>query len=205
VSEELEMSMTSNLIRSGLCLAAIGALAAGCRNNASEEQRAYGTPRPAVEGNQPNDTNAQPQNQPNTQGQPGVQGQQGQQGQQLGAQNALDRAVGSIASARCSFAARCQQIGQGKQYEDPNACMSDAKNKVQSDLKPSDCPNGVDSKLLSACTNALHSAECSTDFDSIKACDSSTLCASKGAQPGTQGTEPGTQGGTRQQQQQPMP
>lgn len=97
-----------------------------------------------------------------------------------------DNAVARIVAARCEREASCQNIGQDKRYASAGACSHEIAGKMQGDLKPSECPGGVDGKQLEECLTAIRKESCRNPIDAISrlaACNTPGLCLDRGERP----------------------
>jgi hypothetical protein len=90
-------------------------------------------------------------------------------------------AVQRIATARCDFEKACGNIGQGpdKDFLTHEACMNKWKADVGDDLRPHECPSGVDSRQVDTCVAELRAERCGNVLDTVSrltACRTSALC-----------------------------
>jgi hypothetical protein len=84
-----------------------------------------------------------------------------------------------ITGARCDREVRCDQVGANKRFETRDICARDEGNKTQAELRPADCPNGVDEKKLQSCLDAISKQDCAklvTSLQSVDECKTATLC-----------------------------
>lgn len=99
-------------------------------------------------------------------------------------QTASDR----IVAARCDRELACKNVGDGKHFTTRDACTKEIGTKLKDDLRPAECPNGVDAKHLDDCLTAIHKEDCGNPIDAIgriSACNTSGLCLSKDEKPST--------------------
>ncbi|WP_437589065.1 DUF6184 family natural product biosynthesis lipoprotein [Sorangium sp. So ce1000] len=88
-------------------------------------------------------------------------------------------AVDSIVAARCDREARCNNIGQDRDYSSKDACSSKIRTEWRDDLNFTECPGGIDAKELNECLEGIRNEECGNPFDTlgrVVACRSSDLC-----------------------------
>ena len=84
-----------------------------------------------------------------------------------------------LAGARCKHASSCNEIGGNRTYPSTDGCISENRGKAESDLRPADCPHGVDSTRLDSCLSAVSAEACSgigSGFTRMMACKTSALC-----------------------------
>jgi hypothetical protein len=108
-------------------------------------------------------------------------------GVNLGAVN-FDTASNKIVAARCDREMACKNVGDGKHFTTPAACTRELGTKLKDDLRPAECPNGVDAKHLDDCLTAIRKEACGNPIDTIgriSACNESGLCLSKDEKPST--------------------
>ena len=90
-----------------------------------------------------------------------------------------ETATSRIVAARCDREAACNNIGAKKRFVDRTVCTHELGAKLADDLKPSECPNGVDAKHLDDCLDAINKEACGNIIDTISragACQTSGLC-----------------------------
>jgi hypothetical protein len=88
-------------------------------------------------------------------------------------------AVERIVAARCARETQCNNIGDGKHFSNHEGCASELRGKVGDDLKPSECPAGVDSKAIDKCLDTIRTESCNNPIDTVArlaACRSGELC-----------------------------
>jgi hypothetical protein len=81
--------------------------------------------------------------------------------------------------ARCDREAACDNIGPKKRFVDRTVCLHELRAKLSDDLKPSECPNGIDGKHLGDCIEAIDNESCGNIIDTIArvgTCKASDLC-----------------------------
>ncbi len=90
-----------------------------------------------------------------------------------------ETATSRIVAARCDREAACDNIGAKKRFVDRTVCTHELGVKLADDLKPSECPNGVDGKHLDDCLDSIAKESCGNIVDTIAragACSTSGLC-----------------------------
>ncbi len=90
-----------------------------------------------------------------------------------------ETATSRIVAARCDREAACDNIGAKKRFVDRTVCTHELGVKLADDLKPSECPNGVDGKHLDDCLDSIAKESCGNIVDTISragACSTSGLC-----------------------------
>ncbi|WP_437621785.1 DUF6184 family natural product biosynthesis lipoprotein [Sorangium sp. So ce1151] len=88
-------------------------------------------------------------------------------------------AVDSIVQARCDREARCNNVGQGREYSSADACSNNIRSEWRDELTFGECPGGIDAKELNECLEGIRNEGCGNPFDTlgrVVACRSSDLC-----------------------------
>jgi hypothetical protein len=88
-------------------------------------------------------------------------------------------ALGEIAQARCAHEGRCNNVGQGRRYQNDQTCRTVISNELARDLNVADCSTGIDRAELRECMNDINTAQCGNPIDTITrlvACRTSDLC-----------------------------
>lgn len=87
-----------------------------------------------------------------------------------------EMAIDQLGAARCDKEARCGRIGPDGSYDTRHQCLdADLMSRFDA-LDPANCPNGIDTKRLGACIEALRTERC--DSDSLSGgCTLQALCA----------------------------
>jgi hypothetical protein len=91
-----------------------------------------------------------------------------------------------LVAARCDREVACNLIGAKERFANIDTCTARLTTSTRRDLKPTECPNGVDEKRLSACVTAIHDEECNNPLEilsRIAACRTSALCLKSGELP----------------------
>jgi hypothetical protein len=101
----------------------------------------------------------------------------------LAAAYSAQDAAEMIAGGRCDREQRCNNIGDGREYQNRQHCMSVFRNDVAEELaEDADCLRGVKPEDLNECMSQLSGRSCGAigaAFDSVSSsvsCRSSELC-----------------------------
>lgn len=97
-----------------------------------------------------------------------------------GTASPIARSIDRITMARCSREARCNNIGNGKKYDNREQCQREIRDSAYDSLGPTECTSGIDQAQLNECLAAIQGEECGNVIDTIErvaACRSSALCA----------------------------
>jgi hypothetical protein len=90
-----------------------------------------------------------------------------------------DIAVERVVAARCARETACNNIGSDKHFTDYDVCARQLRTKIGEDLKPSECPEGIDTKELDECLDSIRTESCNNPIDTISrlaACRTSDMC-----------------------------
>jgi hypothetical protein len=90
-----------------------------------------------------------------------------------------DLAVERIVAARCARESACNNVGADKHFVDNEACAHSLQSKLADDLKPSECPRGIDAAAADRCMDAIRTESCNNPIDTISrlaACRTSDMC-----------------------------
>lgn len=90
-----------------------------------------------------------------------------------------DLAIQRIVAARCAREGACNNVGADKHFVDNDACARSLHSKLADDLKPSECPRGIDAEVVDKCTEAIRTESCNNPIDTISrlaACRTSDMC-----------------------------
>lgn len=88
-------------------------------------------------------------------------------------------ATANIAGARCERQVTCNQVGAQKRFETRDVCAREENKRTQSELRASDCPNGVDQKKLQTCLDTIARQDCdelATSLEAVDECNTSAIC-----------------------------
>lgn len=97
-----------------------------------------------------------------------------------------ETATNRIVASRCDREVACDNIGAKKRFADRTVCTHELGAKLRDDLKPSECPNGVDGKALDDCLTAIQKESCGNIIDTISrvnTCKTSDLCLKRDEAP----------------------
>lgn len=90
-----------------------------------------------------------------------------------------DDAAMRLANARCDRELACENVGQGKDYADRDACMRHVGHDANATLRADKCPHGVSEANLERCLADTRHERCSNPVDTIErvnACRRGKLC-----------------------------
>lgn len=93
-----------------------------------------------------------------------------------------DLAIERIVGARCARETACNNVGADKHFVSPEVCARELHSRIGDDLKPAECPRGLDEAALDKCMDAIRTESCSNPTDAIQrlaACRTSDLCIKK--------------------------
>ena len=91
----------------------------------------------------------------------------------------VEAAVADIVRARCDLEERCANIGPGLKFDSRDVCRSKMHGETASHLNTQDCPLGVDTRKLDACTSSILAQDCGSMFDALSrwnACRNGQIC-----------------------------
>jgi Family of unknown function (DUF6184) len=127
----------------------------------------------------------QNQNQPNTTTQPnlGTNNMGTNTGTNTGtmaaneAKDANDTTIDRLTDARCKREVACNNLGNGKKYNDESACRREVRQNVHSDFRQSECHVVLTDKVQS-CIDEIQAEKCGSafDFSRMNACRKGNLC-----------------------------
>ena len=90
-----------------------------------------------------------------------------------------DSAVDRITAARCAREVTCSNIGPDRHFTTGDKCVSEVKARLDSDLGPNDCPDGIDAKQVDECLDAIRKESCTNPMSTVARlaeCRTSSLC-----------------------------
>lgn len=93
-----------------------------------------------------------------------------------------DEARSRLIIARCDRETTCNDIGQGKRYDDRGTCERKVTRDVELTVRADQCPWGVYESHLLACTQALGHEACGVALkriDQIAECTQAQLCGNQ--------------------------
>lgn len=88
-----------------------------------------------------------------------------------------DAAIERLTEARCKREVACNNIGNGKKWNDEAACKREVRQNIHSDYRQSECHNVLQDKLQS-CIDAINGEKCDSAFDlaRMNACRKGNIC-----------------------------
>lgn len=92
--------------------------------------------------------------------------------------------VGAIAKARCDREARCNNVGNGKEFASESACVETVRTQWHEELNAFACKGGIVEDELTECLEAIRNEHCGSRLDSLRrlvACRSGDICNAQGA------------------------
>lgn len=102
-------------------------------------------------------------------------------GAQLETHKQNDDAVLQIVEARCAREVACNTVGDGHPWQNREGCVATMKTRLESELKPARCPNGIDQNSLGLCLDAIRNESCGNPMETLaraSACANAKLCLS---------------------------
>lgn len=78
-----------------------------------------------------------------------------------------DVAIERIVVSRCAREVTCSNVGPDKHFTTESICSRDVKARTTNDLKPSECPSGIDGRQLDKCLDKIRSESCSNVVDTL--------------------------------------
>ncbi len=151
--------------------AALLGLVACEKNQSSDQTQTTGATRENPQ-NQPQTTPNQPTfNQPQT----GTNTGTGMAASETKDPN--DATIDRITDARCKRELACNNVGNGKKYNDEAACKRELRQNTHSDLRQSECKTVLTDKVQS-CIDAIQNEKCDSVFElsRVNACRKGNLC-----------------------------
>lgn len=84
-----------------------------------------------------------------------------------------------LGTAACERKLECDEVGEGKAYATPQACLMATRRHAHEELDRLSCENGLDDVRLDECIRAVRIAECAnaSALERIEACSKARLCA----------------------------
>ena len=85
--------------------------------------------------------------------------------------------IDRLAEARCKRATACNDVGNGKKWNDETACEKAVHQGIYDEYRQNACHTVLTDKVLS-CVQAIHAESCDSAFDiaRIDACRKDVLC-----------------------------
>ena len=90
-----------------------------------------------------------------------------------------ESAIDRIVAARCAREVTCSNLGPDKHYATGDNCVREVRQKLNEDMKPSECARGIDGKELDECLDAIRNESCTNAMDTVARltqCRASSLC-----------------------------
>jgi hypothetical protein len=90
-----------------------------------------------------------------------------------------DEVVEQLSTASCDHELACNNTGPGRQFTSLDACASQMRLEVASELGAYRCPAGLDRAALGQCTMAIIGERCDqpvSTLPQIEKCRSAALC-----------------------------
>ncbi|HVJ88970.1 MAG TPA: DUF6184 family natural product biosynthesis lipoprotein [Labilithrix sp.] len=90
-----------------------------------------------------------------------------------------EAAIDRITALRCTRELSCGNVGRDQRYASSDVCTREVRRKLETDLRASNCPTGIDGNKLDACVDAIQSQSCATKSKPatvLTACRTSELC-----------------------------
>ncbi|MDB4937474.1 MAG: hypothetical protein JWP87_4446 [Labilithrix sp.] len=88
-------------------------------------------------------------------------------------------AVERIVAARCARETACNNVGSDKHFVNHDVCARELRSKIGDDLKPSECPRGIDPEAVDKCMEAIRTESCNNPVDTVQrlaTCRTSEMC-----------------------------
>jgi hypothetical protein len=91
-------------------------------------------------------------------------------------------AASQVAAVRCDHESSCGNVGPGRRYASPDACLAELSQSAERDLAPSVCPSGIDSQRLRTCATQFQRESCEplAPLNRMYTCDPAVLCSRRG-------------------------
>ncbi|MDB4934003.1 MAG: hypothetical protein JWP87_975 [Labilithrix sp.] len=89
-------------------------------------------------------------------------------------------ALARFARARCDRETVCNRVGPGASFSTQEACLSEQRERIRSDVDALACPRGIDILQLGTCLTAIRLQSCDdrrVDVEALPDCAASALCA----------------------------
>jgi hypothetical protein len=91
-------------------------------------------------------------------------------------------ATARIAGVRCQRQVTCEQNGTAKRFTSEDDCARGESRRTQDELRPADCPAGIDTTKLQSCLMELSQQDCSAivgSLQTVAACNTAALCSGR--------------------------
>ena len=90
-----------------------------------------------------------------------------------------ESAIDRIVAARCAREVTCSNLGPDKHYATGDNCIREVRTKLNDEIRPSECPRGIDAKELDECLDAIRSESCTNAVETVARlahCRAGSLC-----------------------------
>jgi hypothetical protein len=90
-----------------------------------------------------------------------------------------EMAMARIVGGHCDREVVCNQVGPNKRFASRDVCAREHGQRVQDEIKRTDCANDIDTNKLQACLTSVAQQDCSrlnASLQNVDACKSATLC-----------------------------
>ena len=97
-----------------------------------------------------------------------------------------DIAVDKITAARCAREVTCSNIGPDRRYPANDKCVAEVKERLDRELGPNECPDGIDGKQVDECLDAIRAESCTNPMSTVQRlaeCRTSSLCVKPHGRP----------------------
>jgi hypothetical protein len=84
----------------------------------------------------------------------------------------------AITLARCQLEARCNNVGEEKEYVTEEDCIARLEPGTERELEAGECPRRIPSGRIGACMEAIRQEKCDSprDLAHIRECSAAVLC-----------------------------
>jgi hypothetical protein len=90
-----------------------------------------------------------------------------------------ESAVDRITAARCAREVTCSNIGADKHFTTSDKCVTEVKERLDSELGPNECPDGIDARQVDECLDAIRAESCTNAMSTVQRlaqCRTGSLC-----------------------------
>lgn len=97
-----------------------------------------------------------------------------------------DIAIDEITAARCAREVTCSNMGPDRRYPANDKCVSEVKERLDRELGPDECPDGIDGKQVDECLDAIRAESCTNPMSTVQRlaeCRTSSLCVKPDGRP----------------------
>ena len=84
----------------------------------------------------------------------------------------------AITLARCQLEARCNNVGEEREYVTEEDCIARLEPGTERELEAGECPRRIPSVRIGACMEAIRQEKCDSprDLAHIRECSAAVLC-----------------------------